>query len=292
MGELQKARESGEYEQLLIEEFGDIQKARKGLLGRIAGLQDVLITLGNTTESMSKIAGEKVLMGRISDSKARAHIIRNKVGTPNIYRKGTVTSLTNTLFMYSKVAIAGYRADFDSAFSKKSAGGWWEGHMRFIGIPRILMWMAANGFLGELLEEWFDKIPGLRQGKLPDRANGREHGRQGSLHADPDGPHRPAGERDDVADDGHDEAGPGRQLREGHEGHGSLLQEPDPRLLAADRDGQCLDAVRDRGEPLRLMAAPARSCRPTSTVPAASTPSTRWCSGRPTSSASRARCST
>ena len=159
MGELQKARESGEYEQLLIEEFGDIQKARKGLLGRIAGLQDVLITLGNTTESMSKIAGEKVLMGRISDSKARAHIIRNKVGTPNIYRKGTVTSLTNTLFMYSKVAIAGYRADFDSAFSKKSAGGWWEGHMRFIGIPRILMWMAANGFLGELLEEWFDKIP-------------------------------------------------------------------------------------------------------------------------------------
>jgi len=108
---------------------------------------------------MSKIAGEKVLMGRISDSKARAHIIRNKVGTPNIYRKGTVTSLTNTLFMYSKVAIAGYRADFDSAFSKKSAGGWWEGHMRFIGIPRILMWMAANGFLGELLEEWFDKIP-------------------------------------------------------------------------------------------------------------------------------------
>lgn len=159
MGELQKARDTGEYEDLLVEEFGGVKKARKGLLKQIAGLQDVLITLGNTTESMSKIAGEKVLMGRISDSKARAHIIRNKVGTPNIYRKGTVSSLTNTVFMYSKVAISGWRADFDSAFSKETAGGWWEGHMRFIGIPRIMMWMAANGFLGELLEEWFDKIP-------------------------------------------------------------------------------------------------------------------------------------
>lgn len=159
MGDLQQIAEEGDYDRLIIKQFGSRKEARNKLVGFANKFLDAMVIMGNTTEAMSKIAGDKILMNNPNLSPAqRAHIVRNKVGTPNIYRKGTVTALTNRVFMYSKVMINGWKADADSALNKETRAGWWNGHMRVVGTKRLLMYAAAAGWLGAELEEWFKTV--------------------------------------------------------------------------------------------------------------------------------------
>lgn len=159
VGDFQKIEEQADYDKLIIQEFGGIQEGGNALSRTTRSLLSVLPMLGNVTETMGKVAGDRILANLNIPPRERAHVIRNNVGTPNIYRKGTVTSLTNTLWMYSKVAINGYRSDFKVATDRKTWAGWWLGHMIAVGMPKMLMWAAANGMMGSAAEEWFKKVP-------------------------------------------------------------------------------------------------------------------------------------
>ncbi len=152
-------KRDGDYERLLLKKFGSLESAQPALKKMASKLFQGLILVGNTTETMSKLAGDKVLMRRDIPERERAHIIRNYVGTPNRYRAGTITSINNRLFMYSKIIINGWKSDGKLATSKDTRLGWWMGHMVTSGIPKLLMYAAVAGWLGEELEEWFSKVP-------------------------------------------------------------------------------------------------------------------------------------
>lgn len=159
MADLMRNKEQGDYDSKWLTEFGEPEKAKPLVAEFLSKSYDGFVTAANFTETWSKMAGYRTLQDMGFQGKELAHIIRNDVGTPNIYQKGLATSLTNGLFMYQKVALNGWRRDLKLATGKDTAAGFWTGWILSNGIARLGMIGAAYGLFGDEVKEYFESIP-------------------------------------------------------------------------------------------------------------------------------------
>jgi len=119
---------------------------------------DALGMVGKFSEKWTKIAGYKYLkeQGKYSD-KEIAHIVRSRVGTPDIMRAGSAKQLYNNIFLFSNVGKEGIRSAIESAKESPSAYLWKLA--KYDIAPKIAMFSAGAGLLGAKYKQMMDNIP-------------------------------------------------------------------------------------------------------------------------------------
>lgn len=117
--------------------------------------------IGRGFERTTKVAGYRYLKKRFPDMAQEeiAHLIRN-TGSPDFLRGGTWTPLTNNLFLFSNAMVQGYRGDLEAMVSRGKLGftGWWAKRLYRIALPKLLMFAASIGMLGDDVERIFAGI--------------------------------------------------------------------------------------------------------------------------------------
>lgn len=119
---------------------------------------DALGMIGKFSEKWTKIAGYKYLKeeGKYSD-KEIAHIVRSRIGTPDIMRAGSAKQLYNNIFLFSNVGKEGIRSAIESA--KESPGAYLWKLAKYDIAPKIAMFAAGTGLLGAKYKQMMDNIP-------------------------------------------------------------------------------------------------------------------------------------
>jgi len=126
-----------------------------------------LDTVNDTMELATKLAGHMMLKEN-SDMSAekRAHTVRTRVGTPDIYAGGEATPWTNRVFMFSNVNLQGLRESL--AVIKENPGRAAMLSLMYSAVPAMLTVLAERGLLsgvfgglggddGRKLGEWLEK---------------------------------------------------------------------------------------------------------------------------------------
>ena len=147
---------------LLFQFYGLTEATHQTMVRKTVGhLGAILSNPGQFSERLIKIAGYKMLKKhqdslKLTDKEV-AHLVRTRVGTPDIMRRGDYHNFTNSLFLFSNVAKEGYRAGWES---------FEEDHVRYASklitydvIPTVLKWMASAGLFGPALKGLYDRIP-------------------------------------------------------------------------------------------------------------------------------------
>lgn len=164
------------------------EKHHKGFVKPFIKLLDHLEKIGQITERSVKIAGSKKLkavparyypsarryakynkppegygrqsMGIDTDMEA-AHMVRTLVGSPDFKRKGYLSPLYNSIFLFSNAGKEGSRASIEAARLDPISYTWKT--MKYDIIPKILMYGAAIGLIGgaasKALKTMYDYIP-------------------------------------------------------------------------------------------------------------------------------------
>lgn len=141
-------------------------KAEAGRLKRgLSSLLGFVERVGVATETVSKVAAWNIAAANGIDPRRRAYYVRNYAGTPNYKAKGTATTVTNSLFMYSNVILQGWRADARVATDPKTAGGYWLRSMLIDFMPKMAMIAAASGAMGATVAAWMALIPDYDKSK-------------------------------------------------------------------------------------------------------------------------------
>ncbi len=133
-------------------------KARKFLLTPLTKTLEGIRFIANTFENVSKIAGTKVRMKAGETGKELAYNVRNYTGTPNWKVKGTKTSTTNAIFIFSNIMKEGIKSDFQIATNPKTRSGYWWKSIKVDFLPKFLMFAASAGLFGAYLKDQFDKM--------------------------------------------------------------------------------------------------------------------------------------
>lgn len=122
---------------------------RRNLLIRpIVGLWNLLGETGKFTERIAKIAGYMYLSKETNLSRKEiAHLVRSRVGTPDIYRRGKWNVITNNLFLFSNVGKEGWRASWESANESPATYIWKT--IKFNLVPKFFFFAALNGWMGQ-----------------------------------------------------------------------------------------------------------------------------------------------
>ena len=120
--------------------------------------------IGNTIETLPKIAGHEILGRRGLSGERLAYAVRNYAGTPNTTRRGNLTTVTNSVLSYANVMLQGYRADAAIALGRdpvlpSSRSAWWTRSILTDLGPKMLMGAGAAGLLGTEVKEIYDLIP-------------------------------------------------------------------------------------------------------------------------------------
>ncbi|MFI0609183.1 MAG: hypothetical protein ACH37Z_14995 [Anaerolineae bacterium] len=109
--------------------------------------------LGGTLEAVPKIAGYQRLKKAGYKGAQRAAHVRDFVGTPNFKVKGAATRITNAAFVFSNIAIQGWKADLRLATAPSTRGAFWMETFKHGIMPKLLMAGAAYGAFGGELRE-------------------------------------------------------------------------------------------------------------------------------------------
>lgn len=146
---------------LLLEGHGlsDSPKERGRIMKVLGPIGDVIEGVGVFQETISKVAGYKILEKRSVGKRERAFIVRKYVGTPDYKQRGLATGLTNSLYMYSKVRWNGLQFDSELATSADTAAGYWWRRMVWTVMPTTVTKVAAAGLLGPAVAAMFAAIP-------------------------------------------------------------------------------------------------------------------------------------
>ncbi len=141
-----------------LQSFGESKVRHRNFVIRpFMALWDVLGRTGKFTERWAKLAGYKYLKAESGKSdKEIAHLVRSRVGTPDVYRRGKWNILTNNLFLFSNVAKEGWRASWEAAREKPSEYIWKT--FKFNIVPKLIFATAAAGYLGQDLKEVCEKV--------------------------------------------------------------------------------------------------------------------------------------
>jgi DNA polymerase III sliding clamp (beta) subunit (PCNA family) len=132
------------------------QKKRNFFLKAFMFLPKLIAGIGNTIETIPKVAAYQELQGKMP-TKEMGSFIRNYVGTPDLLKRGTATPFTNNILLFSNPMIQGITADYHIATDPKTRMGWiWKTAMTTL-LPKILMFAAQLGLFGLGLRELMEK---------------------------------------------------------------------------------------------------------------------------------------
>lgn len=128
-------------------------KLRNKLIKPLMWVWDQLGKLGEFSEKVSKIAGslemqDRVKKGKLGQQEA-SHTVRQIVGTPDIHAGGAWKPFYNNVFLFSNVAVRGWKASWES-FRGNKAGYTWK-TMKYNVLPKLIMAAAAYGLIDEMM---------------------------------------------------------------------------------------------------------------------------------------------
>lgn len=126
------------------------------IINQITQAMDYLRYVGDTIESLPKIAGWKALDHM--DDEERSYFVRNFVGTPNFRRAGLASPVTNSILMFSNIFKEGYRGLIETALTnEKTRKDYWTKTFISTFLPKIAMALAGAGFFGIGVKRVMDK---------------------------------------------------------------------------------------------------------------------------------------
>lgn len=126
------------------------------IINQITQAMDYLRYVGDTIESLPKIAGWKAL--DYMDDEERSYFVRNFVGTPNFRRAGLASPVTNSILMFSNIFKEGYRGLIETALTnEKTRKDYWTKTFISTFLPKIAMALAGAGFFGIGVKRVMDK---------------------------------------------------------------------------------------------------------------------------------------
>jgi hypothetical protein len=122
----------------------------------------IILIAGKTSENVTKIAAYNLIEKRLTQygkniDKVTASYIRRNIGTPNFYAGGTWTPYTNVFFMFSRVAIQGWRSTYDLMVDPNTRSGYAARSVQLAVLPKILLFLAWSGLLGDWLKDYVRK---------------------------------------------------------------------------------------------------------------------------------------
>jgi hypothetical protein len=136
----------------LAADFDLIPGAARGsnpAMSAVLKFWDTLDRSGRVSELVGKLAAFKYLKDRSGkDIREIAHIVRSRVGTPDIRRVGAWHTVTNNMFMFSNVGKEGLRAGLESF--KEDPGGYAAKTLMFNLLPKLLLWGIGSGIFYKL----------------------------------------------------------------------------------------------------------------------------------------------
>ena len=122
---------------------------------RLKRFFEALSKFGQVTEAVGKLAGFKFLQRRGSmPLKEVGHVVRTRVATPDVKRRGVAQALTNNLFLFSNVNKEGWRSFWETFNENRSRYVWktiatnmlWKGALAAVGAG------AAGAFLKRIMD--------------------------------------------------------------------------------------------------------------------------------------------
>jgi|GEM_PF-6756036 len=130
-------------------------RAAPGARRKLKQFWEALDRTGRMSDIWGKVAGYRYLQDQgTRDIREIGHIIRTRVGTPDIYRRGAWQIVTNNLFMFSNVGKEGIRASIESFFDDKSAYITKTVWMNIM--PKLLIGALGSGAILYMLEHGDD----------------------------------------------------------------------------------------------------------------------------------------
>ena len=122
-----------------------------------------LARYGAAQELAGKMTGYNLLAERKVPVRERAMITRKDVGTPDFMQRGLVSSITNSLFMYSKVRWSALLRDWQllKGDMPKTRAAWVTHQIIWTLMPTTVTKLAGYGMLASLIpggdepEEWY-----------------------------------------------------------------------------------------------------------------------------------------
>jgi hypothetical protein len=153
----------------ILEKYGLIKKyepltnktvevVRQVILKPVAKVLEGIRFVANTFEIVSKVAGAKVRIAGGESGKQLAYNLRNYTGTPNYKVKGLQTNTTNAIFVFSNIMKEGLKSDYRTATNPNTRSGYWWKTVKIDVLPKLFMFLASAGLLGELLKSLFDDV--------------------------------------------------------------------------------------------------------------------------------------
>jgi hypothetical protein len=143
----------------IIESYGfEGANGRRKIVKVLSDIYQTIERIGEVGEFAGKIGAKRAIDKMNLTQAQKSLFIRDYAGTPNTREKGTATNLSNGLFMYSNVAIQGWRADAYAMSRPKSAMGYALRFMLVAGLPKLAMVAAAKGLFGDDAKEEMDQV--------------------------------------------------------------------------------------------------------------------------------------
>ena len=118
---------------------------------------DFLGDLGKVSERAGKIAGYRWMKENTNMTEREiGHVVRSRIGTPDVYRRGAWQLVTNNLFLYSNVGKEGFRSSWESFQDDKAAYTWKL--VKYNIMPKAVLALAALGAFGDDAEDIIKRI--------------------------------------------------------------------------------------------------------------------------------------
>jgi hypothetical protein len=133
------------------------EKQRQIIIEKILQVWDFLGDLGKVSERTGKIAGYRWMKENTNMTEREiGHVVRSRIGTPDVYRRGAWQLITNNLFLYSNVGKEGFRSSWESFQDDKAAFTWKMVKYNFM--PKAVLALAALGAFGDDAEDIIKRI--------------------------------------------------------------------------------------------------------------------------------------
>jgi hypothetical protein len=140
------------------------EKNVRGVKGRLKAFMNWLDKWGRVSEQTGKLAGYKFMTNKTNRSADEvAHIVRTRIGTPDVRRTGEWQQFTNGFFMFSNVNKEGWRATGESIKENPGAYVWKTLLTNFL--PKLIIAGIGAGLMrtfGDDDDKWkktVDTIP-------------------------------------------------------------------------------------------------------------------------------------
>src|SRR3990167_3577120 len=154
----EEVSETTQIERVLQRAGVDVVRKKKGILYPFERVLDAVSATGNFIETLPKVAGYIELKGKLPEEEL-VNFIRTSVGSPDFRVGGSLTPITNNIFLFSNAIKEGIKTDAKIAFTKNPsrAGFWWKTVVSNF-MPKVIMAGIAAGYFGKKLQKQMNDV--------------------------------------------------------------------------------------------------------------------------------------